>query len=81
MCVCGGGNGRALTVSLAGATRVRGTHVIWDVEVTAGKPYTVPAHLVDQIFSDHHDLLTAVLDPEQNHYHLNDNYSYYIITG
>lgn len=42
---------------------VEQTHMVWDVEVLAGKSQAVPTHLVDQVFSDYHYLLTAVLYP------------------
>lgn len=41
------------------------THMVWNVQIVIGQPDTVPAHLVDQVFSDNDDLLGAVLDPER----------------
>lgn len=37
--------------------------MVWNVEVRAGESQAVPTHLVDQVFSDDHYLLTAVLYP------------------
>ena len=41
------------------------THMVWNVQIVIGQPDTVPAHLVDQVFSDNDDLLGAVLDPDR----------------
>lgn len=37
--------------------------MVWDVEAGTGDRQAVPTHLVDQVFSDHHHLLTTVLYP------------------
>lgn len=39
--------------------------MIWDVKIIVGQTDAVPAHLIDQVFSDDHDLLAAELDPDQ----------------
>lgn len=39
--------------------------MVWNVQAAAGDSYTVPAHLVDKIFSNHYNLLTAVLNSDQ----------------
>lgn len=38
------------------------TDMVGNVETVVGQPDTVPAHLVDQVFSHDDDLLAAVLD-------------------
>lgn len=39
------------------------THMVWDVQVFAGESQAIPTHLVDQVFADHHYLLTTILYP------------------
>lgn len=39
--------------------------MVGNVKTVIGQPDAVPAHLIDQVLPDDHDLLTAVLDSKR----------------
>lgn len=46
--------------------------MVGNVKTVIGQPDAVPAHLVDQVLPDDHDLLTAVLDSKRTTLRLKD---------
>ena len=52
---------RETNIQLKEKNKTIATYVGWDVAVR-GKAYAVATHLCDDVFSQHHDLLCAVLD-------------------